>query len=203
MKLWKVVLRLASLSVLEKIEKARFIAESITGNAFFPDPPFDPAPILEAALALEVAELATEEGGKDETATRNQKEFELVVVLNANKNLVENVANDDNEIGDIIILSAGMDVKQTGGRAPRVFNVENTLIEGRVRAETVSEGRAAYIWQFTETPSDAASWETVATTRVAFAVIKGLTPGIVAWFRVAPVLDEQGPWLGPISLRIT
>ena len=188
---------------MEKIEKARFIADSITGNPLFPDPPFDPAPILEAALALEVAELAAEEGGKDETATRNQKEFDLVVILKATGNLVENVANEDNEIGDIIIFSAGMDVKSQSGKVPNVFKVVNTLIEGRIRAETVSEGRAAYIWQFTETPSIEASWVTVATTRVSAAIIEGLTPGIEAWFRVAPVLDEQGPWLGPIKLRIT
>lgn len=203
MKHWIIVLRLVAMTVLEKILKARFVIESVTSSGYFSDPAEILGNVATAADELELAVQAAESGGKDETGEMHQKEFLLEVALNISKNLVENVANTDNDIGDIIAFSAGMDVKGQGGMSPRIFKVVNTALSGRVKLETVSEKRAAYIWEYSTSPEDGASWVTGITTTVAAAVIEGLTPGTKYWFRVAVVLDEQGPWQGPLHAIVT
>jgi len=191
------------MTVLEKIQKALFVVESVNENLYFPDPTEILGNVPTAAAELALAVQAAESGGKDETAIMYQKEFLLEVALNITKNLVENAANTDNDIGDIITFSAGMDVKGHGGMSPRIFKVVNAAMSGRVKLEAGAETRAAYIWQYSTTPEDEASWVTGVTTTVAAAVIEGLVPGTKYWFRVAVVMDEQGPWQGPVNTIVT
>ena len=46
-------------------------------------------------------------------------------------NYVEDVANDNHDIGDEIILSAAMDFKATGEINIQDFSVKNTDVEGK------------------------------------------------------------------------
>ena len=102
------------------------------------------------------------------------KEFDLDIDLIALANYVQDTANRENDIGDTIIYSAGMEVKMDGGSKTRSFGVQNTDIEGRVKLQAKGEGRAAYIWEYSLNQEE---WEQASVTTQAATIIDGLRPG--------------------------
>ena len=200
MKRWNVVLRLASLSVPEKIDTAKVIIFNMTGNEYFVSPTPALKEISKLADELQTAYEASRDSGKEETAFMNAKAFELVTELNVLSNYVEAVANNDTEIGDVIIFSAGMDVKRTTNRQEQQFAVKNLEHSGFVFITSKIERRASYVWQYS---LDQVTWTDCNITRASSITIKELTPGSLYYFRVAVVTEEQGPWQGPISIIVT
>ncbi|MCO6500618.1 MAG: fibronectin type III domain-containing protein [Vicingus serpentipes] len=190
MKKWKVVLRLSSQSVPQKIDQARFVVKSMSNNVYFPKPYPKLATITEKAAALQEAYTASRDAGKELTSAMHAKEFELEIAMIALGNYVQNIANNDNEIGDVIIYSAGMEVRKPNGSLNKTFAVQNTTNEGRVKLHTKSEGRVAYIWEYS---SDQEEWIQAGVTTQAATIINGLTPGKRYYFRVATAKAEQGP----------
>jgi hypothetical protein len=200
MKKWIIVLRLASQTVPQKIEYTRFIVESMTDNEHFPSPIPELKTITRLADELQLAYTQSRDAGKEQTAIMHAKDFELEIELIALSNYVQDIANKDNEIGDIIIFSAGMDVKRQQNRQDRKFRVENTVMAGRVKLQTISEGRAGYQWEFS---LDQENWIPAGVTIVASTIINNLEPGKRYYFRVAAIKGEQGPWLGPVNTIVT
>ena len=202
MKRWIVVLRLASLSVPEKIEFAKLVVSSMKANPLFSDPIPGYDDITRLADELQLAyDKSQSRPSKEQTALVHTKAFELDTQLTALGNYVQRIANDNTENGEAIIFSAGMDVKRTGGSTQRSFTVNNTPYEGKVELVSRAEGRASYIWQYS---LDQEEWTTALVTLQATATISDLKPGKRYYFRVAPVLkDEQGPWKGPINIIVT
>jgi hypothetical protein len=202
MRRWTVVLRLASLSVPEKIDAAKVIVLSMTGNRYFDTPTPDLKVITALADELQAAYEASRDASKEQTALMYAKEFELVTQLNILSNYVESIANNesDNEIGDAIIFSAAMDVKRQKNRQDRKFGVKNTSFAGKVLLETKGEGRASFTWELS---LDQENWSNCSVTLQASTFIDGLTPGKRYYFRVAVVKGEQGPWQGPVNIIVT
>ncbi|MCO6499837.1 MAG: hypothetical protein J5I47_05595 [Vicingus serpentipes] len=200
MKKWKVVLGLASQSVPQKIDQARLIIESMSDNDYFPNPTPKLIDVSKKVAELQKAYTLSRDAGKEQTADMHTKSFNLDIDLIALGNYVQDTANKDNEIGDVIIFSAGMDVKKDAGAKKRTFNVVNTATDGRVKLQTISEGRAAYVWEYSLDQED---WTSGGVTTQASTVINGLLSGKRYYFRVASITDEQGPWLGPINLIVT
>lgn len=202
MKKWIVVLRLAKLSVPEKIDFTRLVVSSMTDNKYFGDPIPGIEIVIGHADALQLAyKNAKETPSKENTATMHTKAFELDIQLGALGNYVQRIANENPDEGDTIIYSAGMDIRRSGGRPEVNFTVKNTPYAGVVELLTRAEGRASYIWQYS---LDQEEWTTGNVTLQATTTIKDLKPGKRYYFRVAPVLKEnQGPWQGPINIIVT
>lgn len=202
-KRWLVVLMLARLSVPQKVEKARFIVKSMTGNTHFSSPVPTLAEVAAAADELETAYLASRDAGKDETVAMHTKEEVLDNLLIRLGHYIEDTANMDEENAEEIILSAGVATKNVPMHTAREFRVKNTNMPGEVVARTKRVPRASYIWQYSTTPTDAASWVTAAITVKATVKISGLTSGKKYSFRVAVVTkDGQGPWSNEIDLVV-
>lgn len=201
MKKWIVVLRLGTLSIPEVISKTRFIVSSMTGNPYFAVPTPSLLAINAALHALENAADEAEGGGKEETALMHARRHELERLLTDEAHYVQRKANEDPEIGDVIIYSAGMEVKRSRGGSPRRLSAFNTETEGRVRVRTASEGRASYEWQYS---TDLENWTDAGSTLQAATVIEGLTPGTRYYFRVR-VLTKDGLslWQDPVHLIVT
>jgi hypothetical protein len=189
------VLHLGSLTIPRKVEKARSIVIAMTGNANFPSPTPALDVINQQANDLEAAQLAAVDGSKQETADMHAKSRQLDLTLKSLAAYVEGIANANPKEAEVIILSAGMDVKQLRTRVREDFEVKSSDAPGEIRVGKRAESRAAYIIQMTATPEQETSWETVhAGTRGRFTK-KGLRSATRYHFRVA-VLDKQGqrPW---------
>lgn len=92
MKRWIVVLRLASQSVPEKVDTAKIVVLSMTGNEYFTTPTPDLKIINTLADELQTAFEASRDASKEQTALMYAKEYELVTQLNVLSNYVEAIA---------------------------------------------------------------------------------------------------------------
>jgi hypothetical protein len=201
MKKWNVVLRLSSQTIPEKIDLARYIVVSMGKHKeVFPTPSPSLKHITFIAKELQYLHVASRGGGKELTAKLNVKDFELEIELIALANYVQNIANRDNDVGDVIILSAGMDLKNETGAGARKFEVVNTKMEGRVKLKTRSKGRASYIWEYS---LDQKHWISGKITITSKTILNNLKPGNRYYFRVAIVKEDQGPWSNVIQLIVT
>lgn len=199
-----VVLKLARLSIPKKIEKARFIITSMTGNANFTGP----APALtvttDDANALEAAYIAAQGGGKDETAFMRSKEEALDKSLSSLAAYVQTVSNNNPTASDAVALSSGMGIKNPGSRASRDFSVKNSKTPGEVLLRTRSGGkRISYIWQITADPVSEDNWKTERITLSAKITVDGLISGKRYYFRVALVTKNgQEAWSNMLTIIV-
>jgi hypothetical protein len=201
MKKWNAVLRLSSQTIPEKIDQARYIVASMEKNKdVFPTP----TPLLKdmTLIISELQELYTVSRGGDKelVAKLNAKAYDFDNELSSLANYVQTIANRDNEMGDVIIVSAGMDLKKLTTPGTRKFEVVNTKMPGRVVLKTKGEGRASYIWEFS---LDQELWMSGKTTITCKTIFNNLKPGNRYYFRVAIVKEEQGPWSHVIDLIVT
>lgn len=186
-----VVLGLAQLSVPQKIEFARFVVTSMTGNANFGTPSPTLASVTTNINALETAYVAARGGGHDETTAMHAKELLLELSLKALAGYVEPIANANPVNAEAIITSAGMRVKK--GPAPKEngFRIALNGNVGEVLLRTDFESRAAFRWQKSLTPYVESSWMDMHLGTQASYVATGLTSGTVYYFRVAKI-DRHG-----------
>lgn len=193
------------MSVLEKIEKARYIVSVMTNNVHFPSPLPDLPSVTASIDALEQAHANAQYRSPAETAIMHDKEETLEVMLNQLAAYVEFIAKGD----DAIILSAGMEVRQQKGKKPQDFSVSNGKKEGEVILTTATTPRASYAWEVSTDPFPdessqlVNSWKPAKISTVAKVTISNLKPGIKHWFRVAPIVrEEQAEWSDPISIIV-
>jgi hypothetical protein len=195
MKKQVVVLKMTGLSIPEKIERSRFIVTSMTGNGNFPTP----SPALDAittcTINLEIASLASEGGGVDDTANMHAKELLLELALKSLTAYVEEIANSNPLDAETIILSAGMGVKAPGGRSSKDFEVTPTGNTDEVKLSIRSSPRATFIFQMTTDVGNPASWTAIGRSTRATMVKSGLTSGTRYYFRSAMIeKNGQNPW---------
>ena len=200
MKRWNVVLRLSSRSVPEKIDFTRHIVNSMTDNDYFKSPIPSLKSIAKLADELQLAYQKSREAGKEQTALKHSKDFELDTQLNILAGYVAAIANNNSDAGDSIIYSAGMVVKTKATRQGQAFEVKNAAYSGTVVAISSSEGRASYIWEYS---LDQENWNTGSISITSKTTIEGLIPGKRYYFRVAAIKEVQAPWQGPVDLIVT
>lgn len=200
---FNVVLGLYKLSIPQKIEKVRFIVSSMTGNLNFPTPNPSMATMTERVNFLESGYIAAQGGGRDETALMHLYEYEVDRRLITLGHYVEDTANNNVESAEAVILSAGMQFKRVPVHTAREFGVKNTDMPGEVEMHTKFEKDASFMWQYTQTPDNAASWVLAGVSIQATFVVSGLTSEKHYFFRVAVVdKDGQGPWSRTFELLV-
>src|ERR1043166_5163066 len=155
----KIRLNLGSLTIPEKIAKARQIVNSLSGNPNFNSPSPGLPSILEAVTELTAAAAevhAVRQSAKEKTSVQNQKEDALDQLLTQLAAYVESVAGNNEQL----ILSAGMDV-----RAPAVSSTEPpTQPQGLTATAGDHDGEIDL------------SWDTVAGAR-SYVIDKSADPG--------------------------
>ncbi|MBI4946261.1 MAG: fibronectin type III domain-containing protein [Bacteroidetes bacterium] len=195
-----VVLKLARLSIPKKIEKARFIVTSMTGNANFTTPSPTLATITANVNALETAAIASAGGGVDETANMHAKELTLDLALKSLAGYVEGIANANPVNAESIALSAGMDVKTPVVHTAREFHVSVTGDPGEVKLATKFEKRATFMFQMCTNTSSESNWQTIMQSTRSKFVKSGLISGTRYYFRVAVInINGQGAWSNVLS----
>lgn len=178
------------------------ILKALTGNPTFPTPN-PPLTALSTALGdLQVAETATRTRATGTIATRNEKRATLMTLLEVLRSYVQSVADGSPENAVSIIESAGLGLRKTTVRAPRVFSAKAAAISGSVKLVAPIAGlRAAYLWQYSA--DGGKTWIDLAPTLQARATVTGLTAGTTVQFRYRSVIKGgAADWSPPISLLV-
>lgn len=202
----KTNLMLNSMSVPQLVAFAQHMVSKMTGNSFFATPsPLLPA-VTTATTALQSAYDNAQGGGPAQTALMHQKREALEILLTAEGHYVEDRANDPANAAtgaEAIILSAGINIKQTHSRQKNVFTASAGKTHGSAVLVAASAERGAHDWQYTLNPDQADSWIQVDQTIKATVTISGLEKLKTYYFRHRLILtDGAKSWDGPIELLV-
>jgi len=180
-KVWRVALNMSKLSVPQKINKTRMMADAILSNpSTFINPNPTIAVVQSATDDLEIAWNEAADGGKSKTALMHDKEADLMKLLILLVAYVENIADGDIEV----IHLAGMAPKKDGAKHIPDFEVEHTGISGEVRLRVKPHAKTHYHWESCRTSPQESEWRFANETTTASTIIAGLDPGVTYYFRV-------------------
>jgi hypothetical protein len=184
------------------ITYAQNIVKSLTGNPSFPNVIPSLVALTAAITDLQSAETATLNRTKGSVVTRNEKKTALVALLQQLKGTIQTAADANIENGASIISSAGVEVKKTVVRSPRVFAAKPAAVTGSAKLVAASAGhRASYEWEYST--DGGKTWVTAPVTLQAKTTISGLTAGTTVQFRYRPVTKTgEGNWTQPVSLLV-
>ncbi len=199
-----------SLAVLDLPKRINFlityasgVVTGMTGNPSFPTPSPALATVTAAIADLQTAETAALARTKGAAATRNAKRAALVTLLQSLRMYVQSIADQSASVENApaIIQSAGIGVKKTPARRPRVFAALAGANSGTVKLVAPSAGqRASYDWQ---SSPDGKTWTDLGTTLQAKTTLTGQTAGAVLQLRYRPVTKAgAGDWSTPVTITV-
>jgi hypothetical protein len=201
----KVKLNLRYLTVTEKVQFARQIVTSLTGNASFinPEPPL--ADVVDSANALEMAfNTATiaRQNALEKTSLMDDASTTLDSLLSKLGNYVDSTSDGD----EAKILSAGMSVKAKSvpiGSLPQPTSLAATAgdMEGEIDLTWDKvHGAKSYVIEYIPDPITPTGWKSGGVSTKSYASVTSLPSGTKYWFRVAAVgAAGQGPWSDPAT----
>jgi hypothetical protein len=205
----KIKLNLKSLSIPEKVSRARQIVTALTGNADFASPQPALAQVTASVNALETAyneAQAARQEAKAKTSAQGQKEEEVDRILSQLASYIDSASGGD----ETKIKNAGLDVRSTSGgssspgggsTAPAALEATASDYDGQIdlRWERVEKAKS-YIIEKSLDPPTGTSWSQAAVVTKARASVSGLTSGTKYWFRVAAVTTTgQTAWSDPAT----
>ena len=181
---------------------AQSIVKTMTGNPSFPSPVPALTTVAAATGALHDAETAALARTKGAVQARNDKRAALVTLLQQLRGYIQTVADADVETADTVIRSAGIAVKKTGTRKPRVFEAAPGALSGSAKLVAASAGRrASYEWQYST--DGGKTWLAAPATIQAKTTVPGFTPGATVEFRYRPVTKTgEGNWSQTVQLIV-
>jgi hypothetical protein len=185
------------------ISFARALVQALTGNPSFPNPTPTLGALSAAINDLETAQTAALTRVKGAVEVRNEKHAALVKLLADLRAYVQTVANAGlPEHAAAIIQSAGMNVKKTSARKPRVFAAIQGSVSGSVKLVAPFAGpRAAYDWEWST--DGGKTWQLAPSTMQARTGMIGLTPGSTVLFRYRAVTKTgETDWSEPTSFIV-
>ena len=197
---------IASLNLPTKVPAlityAQGIVRGMTGNASFPSPTPPLATVTQAIATLQAAETAALARTKGAVATRNEARTALVQLLQQIKAQVQSAADAAPDNAPSIIQSAGIAVRKTPVRAPRVFAAKPGAVSGTVTLVTDSAARrASYEWEYSA--DGGKTWVLLPVTLQAKTTVTGLAVGATVLFRYRPVTKTgEQDWSQGISLLV-
>lgn len=199
----RVVLKWDKLSVLDRIQKTRFVVQKMTENvAIFttPNPPL--ADLTTQANELETAETAASEGGKDRTQTRDVALSKMVNSMNLQVLYVQTVTLGDPDMTEL----AGMDTQSSGSKwplphQPQGFIAKPGKFEGSVYMKCAgTKYKKQYVFQLFDEKLNGGEWRDIQTQGKNIYLHEGLERGSIYTFRVYAI-NSAGA--GPVSLEAT
>jgi hypothetical protein len=196
------ILHLPAAKTPALITYAQGIVKAMTGNPAFPNPTPPLTAITAAINDLQVAELAAQARTKGAVTTRNEKRAALVTQLKQLQGCIQAAADANVENGASIIESAGVAVRKTVTRGPRVFAAKVGTITGTAKlVAPAAARRSCYEWQYSA--DGGKTWAPSVVTLQAKTTILGLTAGATVLFRYRPVLKTgEENWSQTVALVV-
>jgi hypothetical protein len=167
----------------------------ISGNKNFPNSPVDPAALQMAATDFHGAIGSAAHGGVHQTADKNKKKHDLIVMLRKIGLYVQANCNEDISI----LTSSGFQaasIVRTLGPLPKP--VIDTVDNGHttqllVTVQKVLKAKAYELYVASVTAGSIGTWQSVGTfTKSRNIPVNGLTPGSTYAFRVRAVGGTTG-----------
>ena len=187
--------------IADKIADAKFVAQSLTDNLYFPDPIPAHASLKVHVAAAEAAQVATLTRTAGTAAALKAALRAVEGDLKTLYVLVENVANRHPTDGAAIIASAGMSLKDARGPGRAELSVKQGGISGSVLLVARAIARkASYEWQYS---TDQERWVTADTTFECTAELFGLKRATRYYFRFrARTPAGLGNWSQVVSMIV-
>jgi hypothetical protein len=184
------------------ITYAQGIVKAMTANAAFANPTPTLAAVTSAISDLQTAETATLARTKGAAAVRNEKKTALVTLLQQLRGYVQAEADANVETGASTIQSAGLAVRKTPVRPPRVFAAKPGDVSGAVKLVAAAAAhRASYEWEYSI--DGGKTWVIAPATLQAKTTLSGLTAGTTVQFKYRPVTKTgEGDWSQVVSLIV-
>jgi hypothetical protein len=184
------------------ITYAQGIVTGLTNNPHFPSPVPTLAAITQAVSDLQNAETLALSRAKGAVATRNEKRTTLVSLLEQLRGYVQVTSDSNPENGASIIESAGLAIRKTPTRAPRVFSAKPGTVSGEVKVVAASAGRrASYEWEYSI--DGGTTWLAMPPTLQAKTGLVGLKPGSSVLFKYRSVTRTgASDWSQPITMPL-
>jgi hypothetical protein len=184
------------------IAYAQAITTAMTNNPRFPSPVPALAVVTAAIAALQSAQSLALARTKGAVTARNDRKAALIALLQQLRMYVQTVADGDLENSAAIIQSAGIAVKKTAVRRPRVFDAVQGAVSGTVKLVTASAGkRGSYDWEYST--DGGKTWLLLPSTMQAKTTVTGLTPGATVQFRYRALTKiGEGDWSQPLSFIV-
>jgi hypothetical protein len=189
--------------VLALINLAQAIAKALTNNPHFPDPTPTLAAIVAAIAALVTSQNACLTRVKGAVVQRNAAKKALVQLLELLRANIQSTADADPDNALAIIESAGIGVRKTAVRAPRVFAATQGAVSGSAKLVAPSAGpRSSYEWEVST--DGGKTWVTAPPSVQAKTTLQGLASGTTVQFRYRAVTPKAGAgnWSAPASLLV-
>ncbi|MGQ0829002.1 MAG: hypothetical protein ACT4ON_11490 [Bacteroidota bacterium] len=202
----KVALKLSTRSVPDKIEFAGTIVLQMTNNPHFETPSPSLASITFVANMLSAAYKKAQGGGPKDTEDMYAKEKIFDQELTAEGNYVEYIANLSPNNTEVIILSAGMEIKSQGSINIPVLTATKGSVPSSVKLRRKSEGPGvAYKWEYSTDPFEDSTWQYAGDSTVAtFEISTPLEELKRYWFRVAVIRGTiQEDFCDPVTFVIS
>jgi hypothetical protein len=180
---------------------AKAIVDAITTNkATFPSPTPPLATVSADIDALDTAETATKTKTLGTVQVRDAKRKTLVSDLHQLQAYVQQIANQNPDNAESIVVSAGMGVRQSSARAKPDIAVK-ALTSGSVQLSAKAlPGNRAHEWQYS---TDGKTWVAAPPTTKASTVITGLQSGVITYFRHRSIATTgTGDWTAPVSIAV-
>jgi len=197
----KVVLKWGAFSVLKKVEKVRFVVQKMTENAaVFPTPNPTMTELTNQANALEQAETAASEGGKDRTQVRDEHLVKMMTLMDQEVYYVQGVTKGDPNTTAL----AGMDTQEVGSswplpEKPQGFVAKPGKFNGSVYMRCKgTKYKKQYVFQMLVETDTGTDWKTIASQGRNTYLHEGLERGRIYRFRVYAT-NSLGA--GPVSLE--
>lgn len=195
----KIRLGLAMLTIAARIELARHIVKSMTGNANFANPVPALASVTDAANALEVAQQLALNNGKLESILLKQRRVEFDTLLSLLAHYVEGIAMNNADAS--IVIGAGMELRRPSRLRALMVNI--IIAKSIVRQEILLrtgrlKGARSYVWEIYFLPNSAADapgpqkesdWMLLTINGKVNYKLTGLISGTRYWFRMYVVTN--------------
>lgn len=200
----KVSLELAKMSVMKMVAFGNHVVTNIGTSSYFATPYPALSVVSSAVSSLQTLAEEAKGGGTAKTAAVKVQRDVVENLLVQLGHYVEGIANDsaDSITAELIVLTAGMNVKRNTPRQKQVFTVEAVSV-GKVKLTAKRVVNGTHEWEYTTTPNVAASWIDADLGTKSVITLSGLTSGTRYYFRHRAV-QKNGPtnWDEPYSTII-
>jgi hypothetical protein len=181
------LLKLTRKSIPQIIAEAQGVVQGMTGNAWFPAPPVTLAAVTGAINSLVAAQTAAATKAKGTVAAMHALVPPLEAMLRELASYVSSVANQNPTDGDAIIKGANLFQRTKPQNPSNGFRVHATKVAGQLFIMTVKVPRAAYEFEMTTDPTNAASWVSIYKGLLCKFLKTGLISGTRYYIRVKTV----------------
>jgi hypothetical protein len=181
---------------------AKAVAEAITNNKLtFVTPTPSVAQVKTDIDALDTAETATKTKALGTVQTRDDKKKAVVNDLHQWKSYVQQVADQNPDHAESIIVAAGMTVRKKGVRTKSDL-VAKAAVAGSVHlVAKAAKGNRSHEWQYS---TDGKTWTNAPPSTKPATVIANLQSGVLTYFRHRSVTTAGvGDWSAPVSIAVS